>query len=97
MTIGLIPQVVEELPKSLLGVGILLALGVAIQMIGWKLREPRLRSSGLLLVLTGFFVALTLSLWRVSEDTPWLGTALIAVAAVIFRLMASFEPPPAGD
>lgn len=83
----------DGLLKPLIGAGILMVLGVALQLLGGKQKQPRIRSSGLMLLLTGYFAALTLTLWKADHEHSILGVVLIASAMVLFRVLATFESP----
>jgi hypothetical protein len=82
------------LSASVLGGILLMGMGLAIFAVAARRGPALLRSAGLLLVLTGFFVTFTASLWRLDPERPVVSTIVLLGAVATFRLMAAFEQPP---
>lgn len=78
---------------SFAGGAILAAMGLGVFLAGVRLAIVPVRSSGLVVVLVGFFVMFSSVLWRLGEESPGLSAGMLAGAVATFRLMASFEPP----
>jgi len=73
---------------------VLAGVGLGLFLAGIRMKDRWARGGGLLVALTGYFVAFTALMWEAEEGSPFLSTALVLGAAGVFQLMTWFEPGP---
>lgn len=77
------------------GGAVILGTGTLLFILGLARHHLIARAGGLLMVLTGFFVALVSVLDRADpQESPIVSLGVFAGAVAVFRLMTRFEPGP---
>jgi hypothetical protein len=73
---------------------VLAGVGLALFLMGSRLKDRWARGGGLMVTLTGFFVTFTVLMWKADGGSPLLSASLLLGAGGVFQLMTWFEPGP---